>query len=135
MRTRLGASSAGDDAQQAPRWALLGVLLYLVSSCLLTVQVLRLLARKGERQASLGSAAAARSADRPTVPASRETRGQSRRLAANEEAAFRAGVETAFDVIGVLRELVKEALASSDEEAVGAKSANDHRHWPDPEPQ
>ena len=107
-----------DDASgPVPLWVRLNVLIFLISTFLLTVPVLCLLVpRKSERRADQTDAGHGGITCPPSNTA--EDRVTPRpRLSPKEVVALRAGLETAFGVMGMLRELVNEALASTREEA------------------
>ncbi len=125
-----------DDLKQPQRWAQLSVLLYLMATWLLMVQMLRLLgSRKSASPAGPGRVDTRGKTTGPSSCSVEHWDTPRAGLPRSDDAAFRAGVETAFDVIGVLRELVNEALASSHEHPVDAKSANGHRRGPGQGPQ
>lgn len=105
-------------------WERVTAVLFGVSATLLVIRFLALLRRASACQ--VGRKAGDEPA-RSTLEAARN----SRRPSSREEAAFRAGVHTAFDVIAVLRDLVDEALKSADDKGP-ASSRNGRRQRSNP---
>ena len=127
MRMRPSNPSAQHAVPQTPQhWALLSVLLYMVSMSLLVVQVLAHLRREGKRRTGTNTG---EESPRSTPDPASDRRGGGR-LRPQEEAAFKAGVDTTFDVIAVLRDLVGEALSAQDEGSVS--SPNGRARGPSP---